>query len=87
MAEPLAQAASIQACEDGMRLLRQAPLETLLRHWVGSVPFALGLLAVWLDITPRFPDLRCALETLVWRSCGSGCTAGARSSPAGCAAS
>jgi len=44
-----------------MRLLRQAPLETLLRHWVGSVPFALALLAVWSDITqPRFPDLRCA---------------------------
>jgi hypothetical protein len=66
MAEPLAQAASIRVCEDGTRLLRQAPLETLLCHWVGSVPFALALLAVWSDITqPRFPDLRCAFETLL----------------------
>ena len=61
MADSLAEAASVQVCEDAMRLLRQAPLETLLRHWVGSVPFALALLAVWSDITqPRFPDLRCA---------------------------
>jgi hypothetical protein len=66
MAESLAQAGCIQVCEDGTRLLRHAPLETLLRHSVGSVPFALGLLAVWSDITqPRFSDPRCALETLV----------------------
>ncbi|MGA2144596.1 MAG: DUF4129 domain-containing protein [Bryobacteraceae bacterium] len=76
MADSLAETASAQVCEDGMRLLRQAPLETLLRHWVGSVPFALALLAVWSDITqPRFPDLRCALETLllalvwIWMHC------------------
>ena len=59
--------------EDAVRLLRQAPLATLVCHWIGSVPFALVALAFWNDLTnPRTLDSTGALEAfllalmLVW---------------------
>ncbi len=62
--------------EDAVHLLRQAPLATFLCHWTGSLPFALGLLRYWNDITnPRTSDSTCALEALVlallllWMNC------------------
>ena len=45
MAEPLNRA------DEAVRLLRQAPFETLLVHWTGSAPMALGLLAFRSQVT------------------------------------
>ena len=76
MAEPLARDGAIPALEDAVRLLRQAPLETLVCHWVGSVPFALLVLWFWNDLTnPRTLDSTGAVESfalalmLVWMNC------------------
>lgn len=62
--------------EDAIQLLRQAPLATVVCHLTGSVPFALGVLRYWNDITnPRTSDSTCALEALalavllVWMNC------------------
>lgn len=65
MAGPVEQPSAISVLEDAAHLLRRAPLDTLLCHWVGSVPFALGLLLFWNDLThPRVSDLACAVESL-----------------------
>ena len=76
MAEPLARDGAIPALEDAVRLLRHAPLSTLVCHWVGSVPFALLALRFWSDVTnPRTLDSTGALEALalalllVWMNC------------------
>jgi hypothetical protein len=62
--------------EDAVRLLRQAPLATLLCHWVGSAPFALVAMWCWNDLTnPRTLDSTGALESfalallLAWMNC------------------
>lgn len=76
MAEPVARDGAIAALEDAVRLLREAPLATLVCHWVGSVPFALVVLWFWNDLTnPRTLDSTGALESLalalmlVWMNC------------------
>ena len=67
---------AVPLMEDAVQLLRQAPLETWVRHWVGSVPFALGALRFSNDVlNPRMPDTVCAAEAfglallLVWMNC------------------
>jgi hypothetical protein len=76
VAEPLARDGAIPALEDAVRLLRQAPLATLLCHWVGSAPFALVAMWCWNDLTnPRTLDSTGALESfalallLAWMNC------------------
>ncbi|HEV3199257.1 MAG TPA: DUF4129 domain-containing protein [Bryobacteraceae bacterium] len=76
MAEPVARDGAIPAMEDAVRLLRQAPLATLVCHWVGSAPFALVVMWFWNDLTnPRTLDSTGALESfvlallLVWMNC------------------
>jgi hypothetical protein len=66
----------IQLLEDSLNLLRQAKPGTLLYHWIGSAPFALGLLRFWNDVTnPRTPGTVCLVESLalaallVWMNC------------------
>src|ERR1035441_3361691 len=51
MAKPLTRDGAIPLLEDAVRLLRRAPLATLLCHLVGSAPLALGLLIFWNDVT------------------------------------
>jgi hypothetical protein len=72
----LAQAGALDLLEDAVHALRAAPLSTLVIHWTGSAPFALGLLIFWNNMArPRTPDTACALEALalasllVWMNC------------------
>jgi hypothetical protein len=37
--------------EDAAHLLRRAPIDTLLCHWIGSVPFAVMALMLWTQVT------------------------------------
>jgi hypothetical protein len=67
---------AIPLLEEAVELLRQAPLDTLLCHWVGSAPFALVVLWFWDDLAnPRTLDTTGALEAfvltimLVWMNC------------------
>jgi len=76
MARPLEQPGPLALLEDAAHLLRRAPLDTLLCHWIGSVPLALGLLVFWNRLThPPVPDLACAAESLavalllIWMNC------------------
>ena len=76
MARPLEQPGPVSLLEEAAHLLRRAPLDTLLCHWIGSVPFALALLIPWNDLThPPVPDLVCAAKSLVaallliWMNC------------------
>jgi hypothetical protein len=62
--------------DDAVRLLRQAPLATLLCHWVGGAPLALALLFFRNQVTrPRVPasaiaESACALTVLLlWMNC------------------
>ena len=62
--------------EEATHLLRRASLETLLCHWIGSVPFAVALLVFWTQLThPPLSDAACAAESLglalllVWMNC------------------
>src|ERR1035441_3846276 len=76
MADPLARAGAIDLLEEAVHTLRAAPLSTILAHWIGSVPFVLGLLVFWNDMAqPRTSDAACAFEALalalllVWMNC------------------
>ena len=76
MASPLARASVIDLLEEAVHALRAASLGILVYHWIGSVPFALGLLVFWNDVTrPGTPDSTCAVESLalafllVWMNC------------------
>ncbi len=77
MAEPVnGDAGAIQVLEEAAQLLRQAPFATLVFHWIGSLPFAFGLLVFWNNlITQRLSDSACALQALVlalllvWMNC------------------
>jgi hypothetical protein len=67
---------AITVLEDAVHLLRQAPLATLLWHWVGSVPFVFGLLLFWSHMwRPRVDESAAVAESLVlallliWMSC------------------
>ena len=66
MARPLEQPGPVSLLEEAAHLLRRASLDTLLCHWIGSVPFALALLILWNDLThPPVPDLACAVKSRV----------------------
>ncbi|MGA2590598.1 MAG: DUF4129 domain-containing protein [Bryobacteraceae bacterium] len=76
MASALARASAIDLLEQAVHTLRAAPLATLVYHWIGSVPFALGLLVFSNDMTgPRESDAACAMESLalagllLWMNC------------------
>ncbi len=76
MARPLEQPGPVSLLEEAAHLLRRAPLDTLLCHWTGSVPFALMLLVFWNNLThPPMSDLACAAESLaaalllIWMNC------------------
>jgi hypothetical protein len=76
MAEPLTGSGAIPLLEESVQVLRQAPFSTLLCHWTGSVPFALGLLYCWNSLTTeRLSDATAALEALglavllIWMNC------------------
>jgi hypothetical protein len=62
--------------DDAVRLLRQAPLDTLVCHWVGGAPLALALLLFRNQVTrPHVPastiaESACALTVLLlWMNC------------------
>ena len=83
MARPLEQSGPLELLEDAAHLLRRAPLDTLLCHWIGSVPLALALLVFWNYLThPPVPDLGCAAVSLVaallriWMNCWRAAFAG-----------
>jgi hypothetical protein len=81
MAEPLSPApvasgGSIELMEQAVGLLRQAPLSTLLCHWLGSAPLALALLVFRNQVArPRVPASTAALYALlltlllIWMNC------------------
>jgi len=76
MAEPLGRSPAIRLLEDAVELLRQTPSGTVIAHWIGSVPFALGLLLAWATVTnTRTTDARWAGASLVlallllWMNC------------------
>jgi hypothetical protein len=76
MAHPLARAGALDLLEDAVHALRAAPPATIVLHWIGSAPFALGLLFFWNDMArPRTADAKCAWEALalalllVWMNC------------------
>ena len=74
--KPVEQPGPVALLEDAAHLLRSASLETLLCHWIGSVPLALGLLVFWNHLShPPVADLVCAAESLavalllIWMNC------------------
>lgn len=76
MAKPLNGAGSIDGLDQAVRLLRQAPLATLVCHWVGSAPLALALLLFRNQVAqPRVSAFAVALSALglavllVWMNC------------------
>ncbi len=79
MAEPLARApdpGAMAVLEEAAQLLRQSTFSVLLYHWLGSVPFALGLLGFWNSLTTqRLTDRECATQALLvtvlllWMNC------------------
>jgi len=79
----LARPGAIDLLEEAVHTLRAAPLSTIACHWIGSAPFALGLLVFWNDMAqPRTPDARCAMDALVlallmlWMNCWRAAFAG-----------
>jgi hypothetical protein len=79
MAYPLARAGVLDLLEEAVHALRAAPLSTVVSHWIGSAPFALGLLIFWNDMTQLrasgTSDSTCAFEAialtllLLWMNC------------------
>ena len=76
MANSLDQPGPVALLEDAAHLLRCAPIETLLCHWMGSIPFAVMLLVLWTQVThPPVNDITCAEESLaaalllLWMNC------------------
>ncbi len=56
---------SLDVIEDGVHLLREAPLGVHLAYHVGTAPFVLALLWFWSDMTRgAFADVRCAPAAL-----------------------
>jgi hypothetical protein len=76
LAKPVGQPGPVALLEDAAHLLRRASLETLLCHWVGSVPLAVVLISFWMQAThPPVNDAALAAEALaaalllIWMSC------------------
>ena len=77
MAAPVARApGAVPLLEEAVQLLRQAPFGTLVCHAAGSVPFGIGLLVFWSNLTTqRLGDTSCALQALgvalllAWMNC------------------
>jgi len=82
MAKSVEQPNAVSLLEEAAHLLRQAPLDVLLCHWVGSAPFALGVLLFWNDQNHHNSDMRCAAGALllamllIWMNCWRGIYAG-----------
>ncbi len=56
---------AIDVMEDAVHLLRTSPISTLLTYYVGAIPFALGLLYFWADMSRgAFAQRRCATSAL-----------------------
>jgi hypothetical protein len=67
---------AVEVLESAVHLLRRTPLETLLYHWAGSVPFAVVFLIFWNDVSqyrtsPSTAATDAAVLTLglIWMSC------------------
>lgn len=76
MANPLERPGAVALLEDAAHLLRRTSFETVLCHWIGTVPLAMMLLVFWNDVThPPMSDLACAGESLatalllMWMNC------------------
>ncbi len=76
MAESLSRSGAIRTLEEALSLLREGSLRLIVLHWIGSVPFALGLMLAWGFITsPRSSDAAWAGLSLVlallliWMNC------------------
>ena len=75
MAQSLRPAGAIATLEDAVHLLRRAPAGTLICHFAGSAPFALGVLFFWNAVTnPRTSGALIAESLvlallLVWMNC------------------
>jgi len=76
MAKPLTRDGAIPLLDDAVRLIRSAPVSTMLCHLVGSAPLALGLLIFWNDVTnTHTSNSTCAVESMVlalllaWMNC------------------
>src|SRR5256885_16202703 len=55
---------ALEIIEEAFHLLRLASLPTLLAYYIGAVPFVLGVLYFWSDMSrSAFADERLALET------------------------
>jgi hypothetical protein len=67
---------AIDVIEDAVHLLRTSPMSLMLTYYTGAVPFALGLLYFWADMSRgAFAHRRCAASSLgmallyVWLKC------------------
>lgn len=67
---------ALDLIEDSVHLLRTAPLPVLLAYYVGAIPFVLGLLFFWADMScGAFAQRRCPAAALgmvllfVWLKC------------------
>jgi hypothetical protein len=67
---------AIDVIEDAVHLLRTSPLSVLLTYYTGAIPFALGLLYFWADMSRgAFAHRRCAVASLgmallyLWLKC------------------
>ena len=76
MDAPLGRWPGVRLLEDAVDLIRQAGAGSLVYHWMGSVPFAAGLLLGWNSATSsRTSDAAWAAESLllavawVWMNC------------------
>jgi hypothetical protein len=76
----LARPSVLDLLEDAVHALRAAPLGTIVAHWIGSAPFALGVLVFWNAMAQ--PDASCAFGALVlallllWMNCWRAAFAG-----------
>ena len=76
MAESLTREGPVDVLESAVQVLRRAGANALVVHWTGSIPFALGALFFWAQVSsPRTSDAACAIDALalalllVWMNC------------------
>ena len=66
MARTLTGPSAVEVIEEAIHLLRTAVWRSLALVWVGAVPFAMGALLFWRDMTNhRGGDMLCAFESLL----------------------